>query len=233
MLVILALLVGAILLVGAYTLLLPPLLEDLVAEDLQRQFRLAEKPEVNLESGLPGVLTGRFDGGRVTLADPELDGVRLDEVTVDLEPFDLDVSGSVTSGRIQSEQPLSGDFRAQLSEEEVARIAASSGAAAPVRGVELEEGWMVVGSEVEILGARIPVGVGGSLVLRNGTLRFEPGRIEALGRQVPAGLARRLLQKVDFSYPINESPFEGTFSGVEVHKDLVVLSGEVEGLPVG
>lgn len=234
MLFICALLVGAVLLVGAYALLLPSFLEDLVAQDLQSQFRLAEKPEVNLESRLPGVLTGRFEGGRVALVDPELGSVvRLDELTVELQPFDLDVLGSLRGGRIQSKQPLSGDLRAQLSEEEVAKVAASSGTGAPVRSIELEEGWMVVGSEVEILGARIPVGVGGRLLLRNGTLLFEPGRVEVLGRPVTEGLAQGLLRRADFSYPIDEPPFEGAFSDVELHKDLVVLSGEVEGLPVG
>ena len=234
MLLVAALFSGAVLLAIAYALLLPPFLEDLVAQELQSQFSLAERPDVDLQSSPANLFAGRFDGGRVALADPELGGVRLDELTVDLDPFDLDVFESVASGRIKSEQPLSGDLRAQLSEEEVARIATSSGTEASVRGVELEEGWMVVGSEAEVLGARIPVGMEGSLVLRNGTLRFEPGRIEVFGRPVPKGLARGLLRKADFSYPmVGESPFEGTFSDVEVHKDRIDLFGQVEALPVG
>ena len=225
---------GAILLAGACSLLISSFLEDLVAQELRSQFGLAEEPEVDLESRPLSILTGRFEGGQVALAAPEFGGVaRLDQLTVELEPFDLDVLGSVTSGRIKSEEPLSGELRAELSEEEVARIAASSGTGAPVRSIELEEGWMVVGSEVEILGGRIPIGVEGGLILRNGALRFEPGRIEVLGRPVAEGLARRLLRESDFSYPISESPFEGAFSGVEVRKDRVVLSGKVEGLPVG
>ncbi len=55
---------GAILLIVAYALLLPSLLEGLVARDLQNRFRLAEEPEVNLESRPPGILAGRFEGGR-------------------------------------------------------------------------------------------------------------------------------------------------------------------------
>ncbi len=92
---------------------------------------------------------------------------------------------------------------------------------------------MVVGSEVEALGARIPIAVEGDLLLRGGALRFEPGRVEVFGRPVTAGLARGWLQGIDFSYPIDESPFEGAFSGIEVHKDRISLSGEVEDLPVG
>ena len=116
MLLVAALFAGAVLLAVAYALLLPPFLEDLVAQGLQSQFRLAERPEVDLQSSPSNRFAGRFDGGRVALADPELGGVRLDEMTVDLDPFDLDVFGSVVSGRIKSQQPLSGDLRAQLSE---------------------------------------------------------------------------------------------------------------------
>jgi hypothetical protein len=119
LLLVAALLSGAVLLAVAYALLLPPFLENLVAQELQSQFRLAERPEVDLQSSPSNRFAGRFDGGRVALADPELGGVRLDEMTVDLDPFDLDVFGRVASGRIKSQQPLSGDLRAQLSEEEL------------------------------------------------------------------------------------------------------------------
>jgi hypothetical protein len=221
---------GVVLLVGA---LLPPLLENLVAQDLQDELGLAEKPEVNLESDPSNVLTGRFEGGRITLANPEFDDVRPDQATVDLAPFHLDVLETLKTRRIKSEEPLSGKARVELSEDEVARIAASSDtAAAPVREVDLEEGWMVIGSEAEVFGARVPIGVEGSLVLQDGALHFEPSRVEALGVPLPRGLTQELLRGTDFSYPISESPFEGTFSDVEIHKGRLVLSGEVV-LPAG
>jgi hypothetical protein len=99
---------GAILLIGAYALLLPSFLGSLIAQELQGQLRLTEKPRVNLEGRLPGVLTGRFEGGRIALADPELGGVaRCDELTVDLEPFDLDVLGGLQVGgsKVRSRSP--------------------------------------------------------------------------------------------------------------------------------
>jgi hypothetical protein len=49
---------------------------------------------------------------------------------------------------------------------------------------------------------------------------------------LPRGLTQELLRGTDFSYPISESPFEGTFSDVEIHKGRLVLSGEVV-LPAG
>ena len=106
---------------------------------------------------------GRFEDGEITLTNPELGYVRPDEVKIYLEPFDLDVPASVAGGRIESEEPLSGMLRVELYEEEVARLAAfSETLAAPVRGVRLEEGYIVVGFEVEALGTRVPVGVEGA-----------------------------------------------------------------------
>jgi len=219
--------------VGAFTFL-TPLLESYVSRSIQEEIGLAEAPEVDLRSEpSPDALSKRFEDGRVTLSDPELaDGVRPEELTVDLAPFDLDVIGSVAGGRARTEGPLSGTLRAELPEEEVAKIV-SSATAAPVTDVELEEGYLIVGSEVEILGARFPVGVEGRMVLQDGVLRFEPGRVEALGEPVPQQLARGLLGSKEFVYPTDGLLFGGEISGVEVHRNRLVLTGEVEDLPVG
>jgi hypothetical protein len=152
--------------VGAFAFL-TPLLESYVSRSIQEEIGLAEAPEVDLRSEpSPDALSKRFEDGRVTLTDPELaDGVRPEEVTVDLAPFDLDVIGSVAGGRARTEGPLSGTLRAELPEEEVAKIV-SSATAAPVTDVELEEGYLIVGSEVEILGARFPVGWRGEWCFR-------------------------------------------------------------------
>ncbi len=206
----------------------------LVARNLREGFGLAEAPEVNLVSDpAPGVLLGRFDEGEITLTNPELGSVRPNEVKIYLKPFDLDVRGSVASGRIESGRPLSGAFRAELSEAEVARLANSSdNLAAAVGGVQLEEGYLVVGFEVEAPGARVPVGVEGEAALRDGEVLFEPRRLEVLGGDVPERLTRSLLEGTDFAYPI-ELPFEGEVSGVEVHEDRLVLTGEVRDLSAG
>ena len=196
---------------------------------------MAEKPEVNLVSDpAPGVLLRRFDEGEITLAPPELGGVRPDEVKIYLEPFDIDVPASVAGRRIESEEPLSGMLRVELSEREVTRLAAfSETLATPVREVRLEEGYVVVGFEVEALGTRVPVGVERDLVLRDGgELGFEAERLEMLGEPLPERLTRRLLEGVDFAYPI-ELPFEGELSGVEAHEDRLVLTGEVSNLSAG
>lgn len=138
----------------------------------------------------------------MTFVNPELlGGVQPDEVTVNLDPFDLDVLGSVVSGRLRAEEPFSGELRVELSEEEIAEIATSF-ATSPVGEVELEEGRLDVGSEVELLGVRVPVSVEWELDVRDGVLRFEPVRAKALGEPVP----EELLAGASFEYPIGELP---------------------------
>jgi hypothetical protein len=224
--------------IGTYTFL-PPFVEGRVARSLQDGLGLADAPRVSLVSDpAPNVLFGKFEEGEVILTSPELGGVNPDEVTVDLDPFDLAMPGSLVSGEIESESPRSGRLRMDLSEEEVGRLASSSGvsgtsAATPVKNVRLEEGYVVVGSEFEALGARIPFGVQGEISLREGDLVFQPRRLEALGEPVPGRLARNLLGEAGFAYPIDELPFEGEISGVEVHEGYLMLTGEVRDLPIG
>ena len=49
-------------------------------------------------------------------------------------------------------------------------------------------------------------GVGGGLTLRDGGLRFEPGRLEVLGVPVPRRFTQDLLRGASFAYPL-ELPF--------------------------
>ena len=168
----------------------------------------------------------------MTLTNPELaGGVRPGEVVVELEPFGLGVLGSVVSGRLRSEGRLSGTLQAELSEEEIERIAESEIENFPVLNVELEEGRVLVGSEV--LGLSFPISVEGRAEVRDGALRFTPERIEALGEKVPERLARDLLGGTEFAYPLGELPFEGDISDLEVHEDRMVFTGEASNLPIG
>ncbi len=173
----------------------------------------------------PNVFLGKFEEGWVKFESTE----PASEITVDLDPFDLDLLGSLVSGRIRSEKPLSGTLRAELSEEEVARIASSYGVA-PVKGVELEEGMVTVDSEVEVVGVSVPVGVKGEVALQDGALRFEPRQLRVFGEPLPSRLERRLLREADFSYPVGELTAGAEVSGVEVHEDRLVLTSEVTSL---
>ena len=189
------------------------------------------RPEVDLVSDPPpNMLLGIFEEGRVTIENPALGGVRPEEATVDLGPFDLDVLGSLASGRVRAAEPLSGTLRVELSEGEGARLASSGAQGMRVTGVEIGEGYLAVGAEVEVSGARLPVRVEGDFTLREGELRFEPRRLEALRVPVPQRFTQDLLQGASFAYPV-DLPF-GEVSGVELREDRLVLTGEVT-LPVG
>jgi hypothetical protein len=174
----LALIFLAIVLVGTYTFL-PLLAEKIVARNVQEGLGLGERPEVELRSDPPlAVLAGRFSGGRISLRDADLGDVRAGRVVVDLDPFDLDVVGSVIAGALRSEDPLSGTLRTEVSEQEISRLMQ-----ADVQDIELEEDRVLVISEVRVLGFDVPVSVQGNLILRDGALVFEPQR--ALGTPVP------------------------------------------------
>ena len=217
------------LVVGA-DVFLPPLLENLVARNLQSRLGLTETPEIRLDSDPVSLLTGEFHGGRAVLPGGDFDGVRPEEATVELEPFDLDLPGSLMSGRLQTRTPLSGTLRVVLSEAEVARLAGEEATSFPVSSVDLEEGAATVGSEVVVLGQSVPVFVKGTLDLQNDSLLFEPRGVEAFGVKVPDALTRKLLQGTSFVYPLNPSPGGDAFTGVEVHKDQLVLTGRIDNL---
>jgi hypothetical protein len=217
----LALIFLAIVLVGTYTFL-PPLAERMVARNVQEGLGLGERPQVELQSDpLPAMLAGKFSGGRVSLGDADLGVARADRVVVDLDPFDLDVAGSVTGGALRSESPLSGTLRAEVSEQEISQLAKAG-----VQDIELEEDRVLVRSEARVLGFDVPVSVQGSLVVRDGSLAFEPQR--ALGTPVP----EQLLAGADFSYPLGRLPYGAKITGVEVGWDCLVLSGEMERIPL-
>ncbi|MGI8909424.1 MAG: LmeA family phospholipid-binding protein [Rubrobacteraceae bacterium] len=231
-LVTLALLAGAIALIGAYTFL-PPILEAAVAGDVRDDLGLAETPGVMLESDpQPTMLAGKFSDGRVSIRDGELGGVRAESATVDLDPFDVDVLRSVRRGEVVGEEPLSGRLRVAVSEEEITHLAGEN-ADVPVSGIELERDRVIARSSVPMFGVEVPVSVAGSLDLRDGSLVFEAGGLEAAGVPVPDELADQLLSGAGFAYPLEELPDGVTLTGAEVEEGRLILTGEAEGIPLG
>lgn len=206
------------------------LLEDSVAADLQNRFALEERPEVELESEGPlALLSGSFTGGRIVMTHPDLEGVRPDRVTVDLEPFDVDVLGSVTGGAVKSEGPVSGALTVDVSESELLRLAQAEAQEFPVDSIELEEGRATVGSRVNIFGTELPVVVEGDAGVSDGAFRFVPEQATAGGVELPQDLNEVLLENASLEYPI-ELPIEGRITGGEVRRDRLVLNGEAEDL---
>jgi hypothetical protein len=222
---------AAVLVVGTYTFL-PPLVESMVARSVQEGLGLEARPRVELRgASAPERLAGRFSGGRISLGAADLGGVRVERVAVDLDPFDLDLLASLLGGAIESDEPLSGTLRLEATEEEVSRLAKAE-ADVPLRDVELEEGRELVRSEIPAFGIDVPVSVQGGLALQGGELVFEPQRVSVFGMPVPERLAEQVLAGADFAYALGGLPYGAEITGVEVAENRLVLSGELERVPI-
>lgn len=224
---------GVLALIASYTIL-ASVLEAMVSRSLQDNLGLPEEPGVELASDPPPrMLVGEFSRGRVAMSGWDLGEVRPDAVTVDLDPFEVDVLGSARDGGIRAETPLSGSLRVELSEENVTEIARSRVQDFDVQSVDLEPGQATVSSEVDVLGVPIPASVEGGLDARDGTLIFEPRTVRAFGAPLPEDLSDALLAGTDFTYPVEGLPYDATITDAEVEKDRLILSGDVDGIRLG
>ena len=213
-------------------LFMPALLERAVSARLQEQFGLEEQPHVDLREEPPPSAPGTFSGGRVEMRGAEFGGVRTSETVIGLDPLGLDLAGSVATGSLRTEEPLSGTLRTTLSETEVSRLAREQ-ADVPVRSVSLEEGEVVVGSEATVMGFEVPLTARGPILLRGGGIVFEPRRLSAAGVALPDELSEELLSDASFAFGSEEVPYGANLTGVEAREGRLVLSGEIEEIPLG
>jgi hypothetical protein len=221
-----ALLVLVLIVLAPYSFL-PSLLGSVLALALQSQLGLGSVPEVELASDpAPTMYAGSLSKALVSAEGVELRSVRAEKVIMDLDPFNVNLVESATSGVLSTEQPLSGKLSAELSEENTSRLAQLV-SAVPVQDVELEEDQIVLRMS---LGFGSPTAVRGRMFLRDGTLVFEPQQIEG----APAfASTEQLLALTRFEYPVSGLMYGAKVSGVEVRKDRLILSGEIQNIPLG
>jgi hypothetical protein len=226
-----ALLVLLLIVLAPFTVL-PALLESATARILQNQLGLQETPEVEIESSpAPMMYAGSFSKALVSAKGIELAGVKTENVVMDLDPFNLNLLKSATSGKVSTEQPLSGKLSVALSEANVSRLA-QVGSGVPVQDVGLEDDQVVLGMS---LGFGAPVSVRGRLFLQNGLLVFQPEQVEGAPSFISS---EQLIALTRLSYPVTGLPFGAKVTGVDVRKDRLTLSGEIkkiplEGIPAG
>ena len=212
---------------------LPPVLENLVARNVQDRLGLAERPGVELDSDPQWeMLLGEFSSGNVSVGQADLGGVRAEDVSMDLDPFSVAVGESVQSRTAVTRRPVSGQVRLSVSEDEVSRLAGQD-AEVPVNGVELRRDGVTVESEATVLGMTFPVAVEGGVGVQGNALVFEPGTVRAAGMTVPADLADSLLAGTAFRYPVEGLPYGGRLTGAETVEGAVVLTGRVSGVELG
>lgn len=233
MVLVLLILTGTVLVVGSYTFL-PALMEREFGREIKVSLGLENAPEVSLNSEpAPNILVGKFESGRVMLEGVDFEGIRAARVSIDLDPFDLRVLRSLSGGALESEEPLSGKVRMELSGKEVARLANAERGGPTVESVRLEPGRMTVGVETTFMGVAVPVSVAGGLDLEGGALVFRPRGISAFGVPLPESLSDRLVSQAGFEYPLEDLPYDLDVSDVRVEKERVVVQGRIGRIPVG
>ena len=219
-------------LIGPYTFL-PSLLEYAVAQDVKARLGVEKQPYVKLKSNPPlRMLAGEFSGGRIVMKNTDLGKVTATRARIDLDPFDINLWATVKKGHVVYREPLSGDVRVDVPESEVSRLA-MAGSEIPIQDVDVQEGGVVVRSEVTVLGTHLPVSIEGEPGLHDGELIFEPQGLTAAGVQVPDELADRLLAGTSFEYPLDRLPYQTTITSVEAREGQIILSGRVPSVPLG
>jgi hypothetical protein len=219
-------------LIGPYTFL-PSLLEYAVAQDVKARLGVEKQPYVKLNSNPPlRMLAGEFSGGRIVMKNTDLGNLTATRARIDLDPFDINLWATVKKGHVVYRDPLSGDVRVDVPESEVSRLA-MAGSEIPIQDVDVQDGGVVVRSEVAVLGTNLPVSIEGDPALRDGELIFEPQGLTAAGIQVPDELADRLLAGTSFEYPLNRLPYQTNITGVEAEEGQIILSGRVPSIPLG
>jgi hypothetical protein len=219
-------------LIGPYTFL-PPLLEYAVAQDVKARLGIEKQPYVKLKSNPPlRMLAGEFSGGRIVMKNTDLGNVTATRTRIDLDPFDINLWATVKRGHVVYRDHLSGALQVDVPEREVSRLA-KAGSEIPIQDVDVQEGGVVVRSEVSVLGTHFPVSIEGAPGLRDGELIFEPQGLTAAGVQVPDELADRLLAGTSFEYPLDRLPYQSTITGVEAEEGRIILSGRVPSIPLG
>jgi hypothetical protein len=221
-----ALLVLVLIVLAPFTVL-PGLLESATARLLQDQLGLEEAPEVEIESTpAPVMYAGSFSRALISAKGIEIAGVKTSNIIMDLDPFNLNIIESATSGEVSTEQPLSGNLSVALSEDNVSRLA-QVGSGVPVQDVQLEDDLVVLEMS---LGFGAPVTVRGRLSLQNGLLVFQPEQVEGAPAFVSS---EQLLALTRFSYPVTGLPFGAKVTDVKVRKGSLTLSGYTQDIPLG
>lgn len=214
-------------LIGSYTFV-PGLVEASISASIQDELNLQAPPEVEVESDpQPAILLGRFSGGKVEVRQGVFGGLRTQDVSLDLEPFDVDVLRSLASRSLVYEEDVSGTLRVEVSEEEVERLARLG---TDLDKVRLADGELIVEEDPRVFGLEVPLEVSGGVDLRGKDLVFLPRRVSVAGIPLPERAAERVLDNADFSFEIEGLPRGVSVEGASVEGDMLVLDGEIEGV---
>jgi hypothetical protein len=201
LLIALVLLVLAALVAGE--VIVRPLAERAVAEDIQARYALDERPSVSL-GGFPflvRVAMGRLPSADGRLRDLTVEGFTVQQADLRLQDvrFDL-VRLASGDGQVSAD---SGQAEATVSDVDLTNYLAGLGLDFDVR---FTPGAVTVGGAVTVAGVEVRVQATGTLAIQDGQLSFAPQSVEAGNASVtvPKGLLDNFRRAVAFTVPIPE-----------------------------
>ena len=226
--------VAALVFVVVPYFVLPAVLENLAARNVQDRLGLAQAPTVELDSDPQWeMLLGEFSGGSISANGLDLGGFRAERAAINVdEPFIVDVPGSVREQMLVVGGPVSGTVRLEVSEGEVLRLSNSAGGIG-AKDIELTRDGATIEFAAGVGDTTFTVLVEGGVGVEGDALVFQPRRVRAAGVQVPEYIADSLLAESAFRYPVNGLPYGGTLTGAKTLEGAVVITGRVPNVDLG
>jgi hypothetical protein len=203
LLVVLLLLVLLALVAGE--VVLRPLAQRAVAENVQERYQLDQKPSVRL-GGFPflvRVVIGHLPSATGRLRDTTVEGLTLQEVELRLQDVRFDTTGLLDGdGEVRAD---AGPATVTVADVDLSSYLADRGLPFDVR---FTPGQVTVGGTVTVAGIEVRVEATGTLAIQDGQLSFTPAGIRAVGARatlaVPQAVLDAFSQRVAFSVPLPE-----------------------------
>jgi len=193
LLLIVVLLVALALVAGE--VLLRPLAQRAVAEDVQDRYQLDQRPSVHL-GGFPflvRVVMGHLPSATGRLRDTTIEGLTLEEVELRLQDVRFDTFDLLGGD---------GEVRADV---DLSRYLADRGLSFDVR---FTPGQVTVGGTVTVAGTDVRVEATGALAIQDGQLSFRPAGIQLVGSRAtltaPQAVLDTFRDRVAFTVPLPE-----------------------------
>ena len=203
LLLIVVLLVALALVAGE--VLLRPLAQRAVAEDVQDRYQLDQRPSVHL-GGFPflvRVVMGHLPSATGRLRDTTIEGLTLEEVELRLQDVRFDTFDLLGGdGEVRAD---AGQATVAVADVDLSRYLADRGLSFDVR---FTPGQVTVGGTVTVAGTDVRVEATGALAIQDGQLGFRPAGIQLVGSRatltVPQAVLDTFRDRVAFTVPLPE-----------------------------
>jgi len=184
---------------------LRPLAQRAVAEDVQDRYQLDQRPSVHL-GGFPflvRVAMGNLPSATGRLRDTTIEGLTLEDVELRLQDVSFDTLGLLGGdGEVRAG---AGQAAVTVVDVDLSRYLTDRGLAFDVR---FAPGQVTVGGTVSVAGTDVRVEATGTLAIQDGQLSFTPAGIQLVGSRatltVPQAVLDTFRDRVAFTVPLPE-----------------------------